>query len=580
MKNLSLNKKIIGLISIFIIGNIIIAFVGISKVMFINQNLNDLFHGTNARVHLSKDMDSLINQIRNKEKVFLLDETPEAMKKTAVLIDDLEKKISSKIDSYKQIASAEGKKDLAILEKNLAEWNVIDEEMRTLGYEGKKQEAIAIATGKSREKLEEFGKVLDGMVKRNENFMERDIAEMGSLVENTRNIIFIVSICALLIGGFMAWVLMNMISKAIDQVIANLNDSTNLVSSAATQIAASSQELSHSSTEQAASLEETAASVEEMSSMINKNSDNARVASESSNTSQEKAVQGKETIDEMIRTIGEINEANTRIMDQINYSNGQMADIVKVIAEIGAKTNVINDIVFQTKLLSFNASVEAARAGDHGKGFAVVAEEVGNLAAMSGNAAKEISSMLDSSIKKVESIVNETKSSVDKLIAEGKVKVEKGTRVAQECGIVLEEIVSNINHVNDLAGEISIASNEQAQGISEITKAMHQLDQVTQQNASASEQAASAAEELSAQAESLKATVGVLVSTIKGSNYKESYKHAAQATKVSVKKTEPQSPVKNVVKLETKKVESPKTVVAEAPMEKAPSYDDVRFKDV
>jgi methyl-accepting chemotaxis protein len=78
-------------------------------------------------------------------------------------------------------------------------------------------------------------------------------------------------------------------------------------------------------------------------------------------------------------------------MNQINYSNEQMSEIVKVIQEIETKTKVINDIVFQTKLLSFNASVEAARAGEQGKGFAVVAEEVGNLAQMSGNAAKEIS---------------------------------------------------------------------------------------------------------------------------------------------------------------------------------------------
>lgn len=102
----------------------------------------------------------------------------------------------------------------------------------------------------------------------------------------------------------------------------------------------------------------------------------------------------------MIHSITEISESNDRIMSQVADGNRKISEIVQVISEIGNKTKVINDIVFQTKLLSFNASVEAARAGEHGKGFAVVAEEVGNLAQMSGNAAKEISDMLNGSVSR------------------------------------------------------------------------------------------------------------------------------------------------------------------------------------
>jgi methyl-accepting chemotaxis protein len=97
----------------------------------------------------------------------------------------------------------------------------------------------------------------------------------------------------------------------------------------------------------------------------------------------------------------------------MHKTNENMADIVKSIAEIKTKTNVINDIVFQTKLLSFNASVEAARAGEHGKGFAVVAEEVGALAAMSGNASKEIAQLLDGSLSRVTVLADETKQRAD-----------------------------------------------------------------------------------------------------------------------------------------------------------------------
>jgi methyl-accepting chemotaxis protein len=203
-------------------------------------------------------------------------------------------------------------------------------------------------------------------------------------------------------------------------------------------------------------------------------------------------------------------------MTQITESNQKMADVVNVIQEIGSKTKVINDIVFQTKLLSFNASVEAARAGEHGKGFAVVAEEVGNLAQMSGNAAKEITGLLEDSIKKVESLVIETRSKVETLAQQGKQEVDEGVEVAKRCGQVLGNIVTDSTSVASMASEISSASQEQAQGISEINKAMSQLDQVTQQNSAAGEQAARAAEDLSLQAEVLKTAVDQLVFAIKG----------------------------------------------------------------
>lgn len=218
----------------------------------------------------------------------------------------------------------------------------------------------------------------------------------------------------------------------------------------------------------------------------------------------------------MLNSMNEISQSNEAILAQVNEGNRQMTEIGKVIREIGNKTKVINEIVFQTKLLSFNASVEAARAGEHGKGFAVVAEEVGNLAQMSGNAAKEISEMLDGSILKVEGIVEETKTKVESLVLKGKEKVDNGVVVAKQCSSVLDQIVDNVSKVSELSRETSHANKEQAMGISEINKAMSQLDMSTQQNAAASEEAASASEELSAQANSLKAVADELIAVING----------------------------------------------------------------
>ena len=310
----------------------------------------------------------------------------------------------------------------------------------------------------------------------------------------------------------------NTLVASLKLISDSLDESSTQVSAAAGQIASSSEELSQAATEQASSLEETSSSVEEMSSMVNINTENAKKASENSELSKRQAERGRTVVQEMVLSMAQINESNNNIMTQVTHSNDQMTEIVKVIHDIESKTKVINDIVFQTKLLSFNASVEAARAGEQGKGFAVVAEEVGNLAQMSGNAAKEISEMLASSVLKVEAIVQESKSKVDVLIADGKEKVSAGTKVAEECGEVLAEIVINVSSVATMASEISNASFEQSKGIQEITKAMGQLDQVTQTNAATSEEAASAAEELSSQAASLKGQVMTLVAVINGTS--------------------------------------------------------------
>lgn len=369
-------------------------------------------------------------------------------------------------------------------------------------------------------------------------------------------------------------------------VSAKLDEASRNVSSASGEIASSSEELSQAATEQASSLEETAASIEEMNSMVQKNAENALRTSELAVNSSNSAEKGKIVVTDMIKAINDISVSNNTIMVQVDESNQKISDIVKVISEIGNKTKVINDIVFQTKLLSFNASVEAARAGEHGKGFAVVAEEVGNLAQMSGNAAKEISSMLDESIQKVEGIVNETKQKVSHLIQDGKSKVEVGSQIAKQCGDVLEEIVSNITQVTQMANEISTACQEQSQGVQEITKAMNQLDQVTQTNASTSEEAASSAEELAAQADALKSVVGTLIKTIKGENASARDVIAqGQASPVTHKPTQHKVHAQNVVQMKPHKAKKPVGQTqsfkrASGDGSSVPAENDPRFEEV
>jgi len=248
--------------------------------------------------------------------------------------------------------------------------------------------------------------------------------------------------------------------SSLESTITQVSEAVQQVNSGSQQIADASQSLSQGATEQAASLEEITSSMTEIGSQITKNAESAGQASKFSNEAKSAAESGAQNMEKMVES-----------MRDINASSQEIAKVNKV----------IDDIAFQTNLLALNAAVEAARAGIHGKGFAVVADEVRNLAGRSAKAAKETAEMIDASTK----------------------KAENGLAVAEASAVAFKQIVEGIVKVADLAGEIAVASNEQAQGIAQVNQGLGQIDQVTQQNTAHAEETAAAAEELSGQANHL-----------------------------------------------------------------------------
>lgn len=586
MNKWSLNSKILFIVCIFIVACAAIAYVGVTKMGAINDSLNNIVGKDAKRLEFGQDIRAKFLSLVIDEKNFILEESKEGMEKINLKSETTSAELDKLIEDAYAIATEAGKKNLSDIKEAKKEWWDNYKTIQKLSFSGENKAAFNLSATKGRELRLKVEEISGSIVDRNKKRMEDSAVETDLDYASARNMMFSTIFLAIIAGLAITFFVMRNVSKAIDQVITHLTDNSNQVTSAAHQIAQSSEELSQAATEQSASLEETSASIEEMNSMVQKNADNAKKTSEIAEHSKDNAGRGKEVVQEMITAIHEINASNEAIQESIEESNKKISEIVDVITEIGNKTKVINDIVFQTKLLSFNASVEAARAGEHGKGFAVVAEEVGNLAAMSGNAAKEITTMLDDSILKVQNIVNETKCKVEVLIKDGKTKVEAGTKIAKECGTVLDDIVLNIGNVNQMSEEISVACQEQAQGVQEITKAMGQLDQVTQTNAATSEEAAQAAEELSAQAESLRAMVHVLVETIKGANHNgtTSAPVVAHSVKASAHPSKRESAKVLPMKKTVATVKHP-TTAKSVPMKKVsgdavPSHSDSRFEEV
>ncbi len=520
-KNLSLKVKLMTICTVLSLFTAItggIAYLGLKNITHKYSHIATI---NMPRALALSSMQGNFRRVRGHQNLLLAQGLTESeLKSTTSDIERYREDFNKDNKAFSQMPFAEGEKPLYDEVNTL--WNSFDDliEKSVVLSRSKipsdRENLSRIVLKESTEIGKRLNESIQKLIKTQMSQSEKLVTDAEESSRMAQLIILLVIISGFALAQIVGIIFSRSLSAQLQKLADRLGKGADQVAQSAHGVSEAGTELSSGATEQAAALQETVASLDEVSAMVNKNADNAKNSQDLSATSHKSAVRGKEVVGEMIRSIDEINQSNTEIMQQIENSNHEISEIVKVISEIGSKTKVINDIVFQTKLLSFNASVEAARAGEHGKGFAVVAEEVGNLAQMSGNASKEISSMLDNSIQKVESIVNQTKSRVEKLITTGKEKVSHGTSTARRCGEVLDEIVANVSKVSEMVGEIATASNEQAHGVQEISKAMGQLDQVTQRSANASRQSAEAVEVLAAESEDLRKLVQSLILTVHG----------------------------------------------------------------
>ncbi len=287
--------------------------------------------------------------------------------------------------------------------------------------------------------------------------------------KNAAAILSVFGVIAVALGIFLTYFITRSITLPVRKIVGTLKEGARELAGASHQLSGSADQLSQGSTEQAANIEETSSTLQEVASMMVQTTTNTKQAAQLSVQAKGSADKGNVDMQEMMDSIREIKN-----------SSDQIAKIIKV----------IDDIAFQTNILALNAAIEAARAGEAGMGFAVVAEEVRNLAGRSAQAAKDTTSIIESNIE--------------------------GVTVAEKVHVSLNEITLQARKVSELMEEIAAASQEQSQGITQVNRAMAQVETVTQNNAASAEESASAAVKLNIQAGNMQEIVLQLSTLVNG----------------------------------------------------------------
>ncbi|MCW5298270.1 HAMP domain-containing protein [Herbaspirillum lusitanum] len=445
---------------------------------------------------------SISNQIKNNGNKgnailsnLLLTSSPERAKK---YMDDYAALRKTNAEAYakfeKMLQNEQSKQLFKQQFESRAAYGVTVRKFFELIAENKQQEARDIYQGDMARTQAAYYVLVDKMVDYQAHEMENDVLNAAEQARNAKIQMAILSACAVLLsivtGVFITRTITRPINRAVDLaeavaqgnlthhleidskdeigrllvalkfmienlhgIVAKVRKGTDTIAEASREVASGNMDLSTRTEQQASSLEETASAMEQLTSAVRQNADNARQANQLASNASAVAIKGGDAVGQVVDTMTAINTSSRKIVDIIG---------------------VIDGIAFQTNILALNAAVEAARAGEHGRGFAVVASEVRNLAQRSAVAAKEIKTLIDHSVN----------------------QVGNGSKMVEQAGQTIQDVVNSIRHVTDIVAEISSSSQEQSDGIEQINQAITQMDQVTQENAALVEQSAAAAQAL------------------------------------------------------------------------------------
>jgi len=508
MKNWKIGTRLGGAFALLIVLLMACVWFGIASLRLLNGGTAQIVHEDYPNAVLAYETLDVVNRSARAMRNMLLWDKPEEVEKERQTVLENRQENTAHLDKLAVlIKSEQGQARLKTVLDARATYGASQQTFMDMVAAGKKEEATAWLLTRVRKDQREYFDAVRALIR----FQDERVLDSGARADATyrSTVAWLLALAALafLLGVVVAvWITRSItvplqqavnvartvatgdlratidvrttdetgqllgalrdMNAALVGIVGEVRTGTETIASASHQIASGNADLSARTEAQASSLEETASSMEELTSTVKQNADNARQANQFAVSASEVAAKGGTVMTEVVDTMGAINESARKIVD--------------IIA-------VIDGIAFQTNILALNAAVEAARAGEQGRGFAVVASEVRSLAQRSAAAAKEVKALIDDSVE----------------------KVDTGSRLVDQAGATMREVVASIGRVTDIMGEISAASREQTEGIGQVQDAIVQMDQATQQNAALVEEAAAASEALREQATRLTQAVAV-----------------------------------------------------------------------
>ena len=509
MRQFSIRTRMIGAIAIVLILLLIVGSVGLFGMQSMRGQTQEFLEKSTARGNLISDLTNTMGKLRVHEKDMIINyEKPEVVKDRHGKWDAARKKASDELTELGKLSAPDDQDAIKKLQTALETYaakaaNVVNQ------LESGAYDHAAVADRllqPAKDQVVEAEKQLDELSKR----LEAQSEAMRKGIESTQGGVLTTFVLVLVFAAVIVvpLTLLNMqticaplaeaealaaaiaegdlsrtmkpvegvdeasklmrslhrMQEALQAMVGQLRTAADSIRTASVEIASGNQDLSSRTEQTASNLQEAASSLVQLTGTVKQTADSARTANQLASSASGAAAKGGDVVSQVVST-----------MDEINTSSKRISDII----------GTIDGIAFQTNILALNAAVEAARAGEQGRGFAVVAGEVRSLAQRSAEAAREIKTLIGASVE----------------------RVETGSRLVQEAGTTMSDIVASVQRVTDIIGEITAASSEQSDGISQVNQGVSNLDQMTQQNAALVEQSAAAAESLKDQAERLGSVV-------------------------------------------------------------------------